>query len=58
LVAKVGDEPLCWAMIHAIIDETKKNKKLSEAMIDKFQEVFGPIPTYTAITDQYGNMSR
>ncbi|WP_199426824.1 hypothetical protein [Thermaerobacillus caldiproteolyticus] len=55
-VAKVGDEPLCWAMIHAIFNETKKNKELSEAMFDKVQEIFGPIPTYTAITDQHGNI--
>lgn len=55
-VAKVGDEPLCWAMINAIADEMSKNKQLSEMAFEKVQEIFGPIPTYTAITDQYGNI--
>jgi len=55
-VTKIGDEPLCWAMINAIANEMSKNKQLSEMAFEKVQEIFGPIPTCTAITDQYGNI--
>ncbi|MGM7637591.1 hypothetical protein [Bacillus sp. Hm123] len=52
------DQDCCLFNIYMddLLKSLDENKELSGKMFDKLQETFGPIPTYTAAVDEFGEV--
>lgn len=58
-IEKIEHDQDCYLFdlhLHGVMKKMDENKELSGKMFDKLQETVGPIPTYTAQIDEFGQV--